>query len=725
MQSVDSLLPKKVRADDVIREVRTYIKDPDIELIRRAYVFAMKHHEGQFRRSGGPYVEHPIAVSNLLAKMRMDETTIATGLLHDTLEDCPTVDYGMIKELFGEEIAQLVDGVSKISQMQFSSQEQRQAENFKKILVATAKDIRVILVKLADRLHNMLTLEYVPREKRGRIARETMEIYVPLAQRLGIQWVRTALEDLSFRYLNPEAYYNLVLKLSKGRKERDKYIEDVIGIIQNLMTQHNMQIEISGRVKSIYSIYRKMQAQNLEFEEVMDIIAFRIILSSVAECYEVLGLIHSMWKPIPGRFKDYIALPKGNMYQSLHTTVIGPKGERMEVQLRSQEMHRVAQYGIAAHWRYKEKGVVDRDGNKFDWLRQIMEWHRETEDPHAFLAGLKMDLFSDEVYVFTPKGDVLAFPQGAGPIDFAYRVHTKVGDTCVGAKVNGRMVPLKYQLKSGDKVEIITRKDQTPSRDWLQIVKTSTARQKIRAYLKAEELERSLSAGRSMLDKELSRYKINLNKVEKSGDLLKIANKLNYKSVDSMLASIGYGKLSINYVLPELVEPEKLETGPKETAIDRLLRPLKRKKSGGIKISGIDDVLFRMAKCCNPVPGEAIIGFVTRGRGITVHAADCSSALDQTEERRVEVEWDLADGAKTVPASIVVHVQNKSGILAAISNAIGALEINIGEIHSKTMADETADLSFILDVNNIEQLNKVFTEVRKIKGVINAERLRQ
>ena len=724
MQSVDSILPRKVRVDDVIREVRSYLDNPDIELIRRAYVFAMRHHEGQLRKSGVPYVDHPIATSYLLSKMHLDEVTIATGLLHDTLEDCEAVDMEMVVSLFGEEISQLVDGVTKIGKMQFSSLEQQQAENFKKILVATAKDVRVILVKLADRLHNMLTLEFVVREKRTRIARETMEIYVPLAQRLGMQWVKTALEDLSFRFLDPQDYYDLVLKLSRGRKERDKYIEEVIGILGDLLAQHSIQSEVSGRVKSIYSISRKMQKQNLEFEEVMDIIAFRIILSSVAECYEVLGLIHSIWKPIPGRFKDYIALPKANMYQSLHTTVIGPKGERMEVQIRTHEMHRIAMYGVAAHWRYKEIGIGQKDGQKYDWLRQIMEWHRETEDPRAFLASLKTDLFSDEVYVFTPRGDVLAFPNGATPIDFAYRIHTQVGHTCTGAKINGRIVPLKYELKSGDRVEILTKKDQKPNRDWLHIVKTSTAKQKIRSHLKAEEHERSLAAGRSILDKELSRYKKNLNRLEKSGDLDKVAEKYHYKTVETMLAGIGYGKLSVKYVLEEIVGPEKLESGPVETAIDRLLRPLKRKKTSGIKIQGIDDVLFRMAKCCNPVPGESIAGFVTRGRGITVHAADCPIALDLDEERRVEVEWDLADDHQMVLIPISALVHDQAGILAAITNAIGFLEVNIHEIHSSTLSDSNVEIKLVLEIKDISQLDRVLVEVRKLQGVMETRRLR-
>ncbi len=723
MQSVDFLLPKKVRINDTIREMRSYLDNPDVELIRRAYVFAMKHHEGQYRKSGVPYVEHPIAVAYILSKMKMDEMTIATGLLHDTLEDCDTVDYQMITELFGTEIGELVDGVTKIGLMKFSSLEHRQAENFKKILVATAKDIRVILVKLADRLHNMLTLEFVAREKRGRISRETMEIYVPLAHRLGMQWIKSALEDLSFRYLNSEAYYNLVLKLSHGRKERDNYIHEVIQVLRDMLAEHNIQAEISGRVKSINSIHRKMLAQNLEFEEVMDIIAFRIILSSVAECYEVLGLIHSLWKPIPGRFKDYIALPKANMYQSLHTTVIGPKGERMEVQIRTFEMHRVALYGIAAHWRYKEGGAADKDGQKFDWLRQIIEWHRETDDPRTFLASLKTDLFSDEVYVFTPAGDVLSFPKGATPIDFAYRIHTQVGHTCVGAKVNGRMVPLKYQLQSGDRLEIITKKDQHPNRDWLQIVKTSTAKQKIRSFLKEEEHERSLSAGRTILEKELARYKISLNKLEKSGKLDEIAQKYHYKKAEAMLAGIGYGKMSSKYVLQEVVEPDKLATGPIESPIDRLLRPLKRKKPGGIKIHGVDDVLFRMAKCCNPVPGEEIIGFVTRGRGITVHAADCPHALDLDEERRVDVEWDVgAAGAKAVSTHIDVIVVDQAGILAEITRVIGELEINIHEIHSKSLQDSTVDLKFIVEITHIDRLAKLMDSLRKIKGVLSVQR---
>lgn len=722
MQSVDLLLPRKVRTDDIIREVRRYLEKPDVELIRRAYVFAMHHHEGQARQSGGPYIEHPLAVAYILAKMKMDEASIATGLLHDTLEDCATVDAELITKLFGEEVCSLVDGVTKISQMNFHSQEHKQAENFKKILLATAKDLRVLLVKLADRLHNMFTLEYVSREARQRIAAETMDIFSPLAQRLGIQWIKSALEDLAFRYLNPEAYYSLTMKLSRGRKERDKYIDNVKNVLQNLLAEHNITCELNGRVKSLYSIYKKMLAQNLTFEEVMDIIAFRIVLSSVAECYEVLGLIHSAWPPVAGRIKDYIAMPKSNMYQSLHTTVIGPKNERMEVQLRTQEMHRIAELGVAAHWRYKAGRPVDDGAREFDWLRQIMEWHQESDDPRAFLSGLKMDLFSEEVYVFTPAGDVLNFPKGATPIDFAYRIHTQVGHGCYGAKINGQMVPLRYELQSGDRVEIVTRKGQRPSRDWLMFVKTATARAKIRAYLKEQEHERSLAAGRQLLDKELAKYKLSLASLERSGELKEVAQKLNYVDSEAMLAGLGYGKLSINYILAEIVSPEQLEEKPKESAIDRLLRPLKGRKPRGIKIHGIDDVLFRMANCCNPVPGEAVVGFVTRGRGITVHAADCPNVLSSDDERKVEVEWDLEGEGRTVPTQVAVIVQDRKGVLADITNRLASLEINISEISNRHLEDQSVQLNFVLNITDIRQLNRILTEIRRIKGVVSALR---
>lgn len=696
--------------------------DPEVELIRRAYVFAMHHHEGQKRYSGHAYIDHPIAVAYLLAKMRMDETTIATGILHDTLEDCPNVTKELIADLFGVEIADLVDGVTKISQMKFHSQEHRQAENFKKILLATARDIRVLLVKLADRLHNMYTLEFVPREKRGRIARETMEIFAPLAHRLGMQWVKSALEDYSFRYLNPEAYYSLVMKLTKGRKARDEYIEEVTEILLKLLSRNNIKPEIAGRVKSLHSIFKKMQAQHLAFEEVMDIIAFRFVVSSLAECYEVLGLIHSQWRPVPGRIKDYIAMPKANMYQSLHTTVIGPKNERMEVQLRTREMHRIAELGIAAHWRYKAEGGLDRDAREFDWLRQIMEWHKESDDPRAFLSGLKMDLFSEEVYVFTPKGDVLNFPKGATPLDFAYRIHTQVGHTTVGARVNGRMVPLRHELQSGDRIEIMTKNDQKPSRDWLQLVKTGTAKAKIRAFLNDQERERSYTAGRQMLEKELQKYKVSLNRLEKSGKLNEIGVKLNFKDGASMLAGLGYGKLSMKYVLQEIVEPEKLGKEPEESAIDRLLRPLKRRKPGGIKIHGIDDVLFHMAKCCNPVPGEKVVGFVTRGQGISVHTADCPNTHDQPEERCVEVQWDLTGDVKSVPTEILVTVADRKGVLAEITNRLAAMEVNIHELHSKQAAVDEVGLLFLLPISDIKQLEKILMDLRKLPHVINAVR---
>jgi GTP diphosphokinase / guanosine-3',5'-bis(diphosphate) 3'-diphosphatase len=716
-----------IRLGDILEELRSYNSNADLDLIRKAYVFSAKVHSGQERKSGEPYLIHPLETAFILAKMRLDEASVSTGLLHDTVEDSPLTSLEEIVEKFGEEIAELVDGVTKIGQMKFSSREQQQAENFKKILLATAKDIRVILVKLADRLHNMRTLEYVNPEKRERIARETMEIYAPLAHRLGIQWIKNELEDLAFRYLNSKAYYDIVLGLSRGRKERERFIDEVIQIIRDLLSDHSIEPEIYGRVKNIYSVWRKMQAQHLEFEQIPDILAFRVILDTVPECYEVMGIIHSVWKPVPGRFKDYIALPKGNMYQSLHTTVIGPFGERIEIQMRTREMHSVAEEGVAAHWRYKEGGKSDAKADqKIVWLRQMLDWQKEVEDSKEYIDLVKVDLFPDDVYVFTPAGEVLSFQKGATPIDFAYRVHTDVGHRCSGAKVNGQIVPLDYQLKSGDRIEIITSKDHVPSRDWLKIVRSGRAKAKIRAWLKSEQHEQSLLAGRSMAEKELRRLKLSLAKVEKAGALDKAATKLGFKTPDAMMAALGYGKLSKTLFIQEVIPKEMLDDDnlPKESVLDKILRPITRKERGGIKIRGIDNVLFRLAKCCSPVPGEKVVGFVTRGRGITVHATDCNEIAALDEERLVEVEWDLADKTSTQRTGLGVIVSDRPGMLADISQVIAALKVNISDVTTSKEKDGRIRLDFHLEIKNIGELKDVIKMVATVKGVLEVERVR-
>ncbi len=715
-----------IRLGDILEEVRKYNQSAQLNSIRQAYVFSAKAHSGQVRKSGEPYLIHPIETTYILAKMQMDEATLVAGLLHDSVEDCPDTSIKDIEENFGVEVAELVNGVTKIGQMKFESRAQQQAENFKKILLATAKDIRVILIKLADRLHNMRTLEYVDQKKRERIARETMEIYAPLAHRLGMQWIKNELEDLSFRYLEPKAYYDIVLKLSKGRRERENYIDEVRQVLRDLLAKHNIkEKEIYGRVKNIHSIWKKMLAQNLTFEQIPDILAFRIILDSIPECYEVMGIIHSIWKPVPGRFKDYIALPKNNMYQSLHTTVIGPYGERIEIQMRTIEMHRFAEEGIAAHWRYKEGGADDEKADKkINWLRQMLEWQKEVEDSAEYIDLVKVDLFPDDVYVFTPLGEVLSFPKGSTPIDFAYRIHTEVGHKCAGAKVNEQIVSLDYQLKSGDRIEIITKQDHVPSRDWLKLVHTGTAKAKIRQWLKVEQHEQSYSAGKTLAEKELKRYKMSFAKSEKEGRLEKAAKKLGFKNVDNLVAALGYGKLSMMAFLQEVVPAEKREgeLTPKETALDRILRPIIRRQKSGIKIKNIDNLLFGLAKCCSPLPGEKIVGFVTRGRGITVHSKECPELQNLDEERKVEVSWDLSDSKAIQHAVIALEVEDKPGMLADISQVIAGQKVNIAQVTTQNLKDMGVLLNFTVEVASIDELSSVMKKLEKVKGVVHVSR---
>jgi GTP pyrophosphokinase len=590
-------------------------------------------------------------VAGILSEMKLDVPSVATGLLHDTIEDT-LATYDEIGQIFGKEIADLVDGVTKLGKVKFASKEARQAENFRKMLMAMAKDIRVILVKLADRLHNMRTLEHLPPEKQAKISQETLDIYAPLANRLGIHWLKSDLEDLSFKYTRPEEYGKLAGAVAKRRKEREKYIEEVKREIALKLNKHGFEnFKVYGRAKHLYSIHKKLEARGVELDQVYDLLAFRVITGSIRECYEVLGIIHSIWKPIMGRFKDFIAMPKANLYQSLHTTVIGPRGERVEIQIRTDEMHHVAEHGVAAHWRYKEKGaqVDPRDEQKFGWVRKMMDVHKEIDDPNEFLDTVKLDLFSDEVYVFTPQGDVKAFPHGATPVDFAYAIHTEVGHHCVGAKVNGRIVPLKYKLRSGDTVDIITNPDRKPSKDWLNFVVSSRARVKIRTFVKQQERQRGIEFGRDVLQRELKKFGASIPKLTKSGEIQKVAKAVGHSTVDNLLVGIAYGKTDITDVVKRLVGKDKYDEvrnnkGDGETeggAFERLLkRVTKNFQKSPIRISDVEDILVTFGKCCNPLPGDPVIGFITRGRGLTVHTQDCSRVLASDPERRLEVQWD-------------------------------------------------------------------------------------
>lgn len=714
-----------IRLNDILDKVSQYNTGADLNLIRKAYVFCAKVHQGQTRLSGEPYLVHPLEVAWLLAELRLDVPTVVTGLLHDTIEDTLTTD-AELEVIFGKEVVLLVDGVTKISKIHFKTKEESQAENFRKMVLAMSNDIRVILVKLADRLHNMRTLQYQPESKQQSIAKETLDIYAPIANRLGISWVKTELEDLSLRYLNPQLYYDLAGKVTKRKQARETYVTQVKEIITAKLLEHEIKGEVSGRSKHLYSIFKKMESRNVDIDQIYDLVAIRVLVESIRECYEVLGIIHSTWKPIPGRFKDYIAMPKGNLYQSLHTTVIGLDGERMEVQIRTLEMHRVAESGIAAHWKYKEgKGYDDKDSKRFAWLRQLLEWQQELQDSREFMDTVKIDLFSEEVYVFTPRGDVKDFPKGATPIDFAFSIHTDIGFRCVGAKVNSKLVPLKYELKTGDIVEVITSPSHTPSKDWLKIVKTSKARNKIRSWIKTEERNRSMQLGREICEKDFRRFSQNFAKLQKAGEIKRAAVEFGFHSEDDLMAAVGYGKLTSNQILGKLFPTEHLEEREERKA-SRLSKVMERftgKSASAIQISGLDDVMVRFGKCCNPVPGDEVAGFITRGRGVTVHTMDCPVALDSDPERRIAVSWGKSKGG-VMPVRIKVTCHDEKGILANITIAITNAEANITSASVQSTVDKRGLNIFEVEVTDIDHLKKVITQIMKVRGVIRVDRLK-
>ncbi len=717
-----------IRLNDILEKTVIYTSVTDLDLIRKAYVFCAKVHQGQTRLSGEPYLVHPMEVAGILADLRLDVATVTTGLLHDTVEDTLTTNEELA-QLFGEEVARLVEGVTKIGKIHFKTKEESQAENFRKMLLAMSNDIRVILVKLADRLHNMRTLQYQPEPKQRAIARETLDIYAPLANRLGISWIKSELEDLSFRYLEPQIYYDLASKVTKKKKERETEVETVKQIILDKIAEHGIKGEVSGRSKHLFSIYKKMLSRNVDIEQIYDLIAMRILVPGLSECYAVLGIVHATWKPIPGRFKDYIAMPKGNMYQSLHTTVMGPGGERVEVQIRTTDMHGVAEAGIAAHWKYKEgKGYDEKEVKRFAWLRQLLEWQQELQDSKEFMDSVKVELFPEEVYVFTPKGDVKSFPKGSTPIDFAYSVHSDVGHRCVGAKVNGKLVPLKYELKNGDIIEVITAPHHTPSKDWLKIVKSSRARNHIRNWIKTEERKRSISLGREICEKEFRRYSLNFAKLQKLAELRRVAGEMGFGTEDDLMAAVGYGKVSCNQIAGRLVPPEKMAEAVerkdvKESRVSKLVDRLKGKSSSAIEIGGISDVLIRFGKCCNPLPGDEIVGFITRGRGVTIHTMDCPIASDTDPERRINVSW-TRDKQQPLPVKVKVACHDVKGILANISQAISSAEANIISASIQSTVDKRGVNIFEVEVTDLPHLQKVMKGIMKVNGVIGVERLR-
>jgi GTP pyrophosphokinase len=715
-----------IRFETLLEKVRAYSPESDLELLRRAYVFSALEHKGQVRHSGEPYLIHPLEVADSLADMKLDVVAVAAGLLHDVVEDTLTTPE-RIAELFGPEIAHVVEGVTKIGAIPFSSSEERQAENFRKMLLAMVDDIRVILVKLADRLHNMRTLHHLPEERRIKIAQETLDIYAPIASRLGMSKVKNELEELSFKYLEPRAYDALRAKVEAKRKSAEAVIDELTRALRTKLEDAQVPvIQLDGRIKRLYSIHLKLKRQKIDLERVYDFVALRVITQSVKDCYGVLGIIHQTWSPVPGRIKDFIAMPRPNGYQSLHTSVISEHGFPLEVQIRTDEMHRRAEEGIAAHWKYKEGRVGDhRDERYFQWMRQLLEVQQEVRDPAEFLQNLKIDLYPEEVYIFTPKGEVRSLPRGSTAVDFAYTVHTDVGHQCVGARINGRIVPLRTRLQNGDIIEIVTQSGHKPSRDWLSFVATSRARSKIRHVLLTEERTRSIDLGRRLFDKEARRFNLNPSTVLESPELTKFAAEYGAKSADELLAHIGYGKLSARTVLQKSVPPAQLrESSPVVSMVRRVLRP------GGasadkIKVRGADDVMVFRAKCCNPIRGEKIVGYITRGKGVSVHSAGCPNVVNLMfdPERRIDVEWDStsADQASYV-VRLTMQVEDRKGMLAEISAKISDINTNITNMEARTGEDQQARIDMTVEIRDMKHLEKVIKSIKGVQGVLGVER---
>jgi len=711
-------------------QIRSYNPSADLRGVEDAYAFALEHHAGQMRKSGEPFITHPIEVAMILASLNLDTATIQAALLHDVVEDS-AVSLKEVRERFGDEVAVLVDGVTKLGRIKFDSLAEAQANNLRKMLIAMAKDIRVILIKLADRLHNMRTLAALPEEKRHRKAIETMEIYAPLAHRLGISSIKWELEDLAFYYLEPRKFAQIQKMVAESRSAREAYLHQVIDQLSSELEDIGITSEIGGRPKHLYSIYQKMTHRGKDFSEIYDLIALRVIVDSVKDVYGALGTVHSIWKPMPGRFKDYVAMPKFNMYQSLHTTVIGPAGRPLEIQIRTEEMHRTAEYGIAAHWRYKEGGRADEAfDERLAWLRQMLEWQTELKDPREFMEALKIDLFEDEVFVFTPKGDVVSLRRGSTPIDFAYAIHTEVGHHCVGAKINGSIVTLDHELQMGDRVEVLTSKNSWPSRDWLSIVRTSSARSKIRNYFSRASREDDLVRGKDEFGRILRKQGMSVNAGTVSKALDGIAKDMNLQGSDDLLAAIGSGKQSPKQVVTKLIKvlakdgdtavPEEVEPEPRP-----IMKAQSQRRSGtGVKVKGIDDLLIRLAHCCNPVPGDPIIGFVTRGRGVSVHREDCPNSrglVSSSPERILEVEWDAA-AKTTYQVEILIEALDRTRLLQDVSIALADAGVNVLSASISTDRQGIAYLRFLFELGSMDQLQKVIATVRGVNGVFDARR---
>ena len=711
-----------VRINEIIETIKSYHPEADVQAVMKAYVYSAKVHAGQTRRSGEPYLSHPLAVAALLAEMRLDVASICAGLLHDTVEDTHA-SLDDIRALLGEEVAALVDGVTKITQLDASAtRTARQAESLRKMILAMASDIRVLLIKLADRLHNMRTLGFMPEEAQRRIAQETRDIYAPMAHRLGIRRWQAELEDLSLYYLEPEIYQRIKEGVALRQNEREQFIKEVKDQIKAAMEKHGLSCRVTGRPKHYWSIYQKMLDRKVDIDDLYDLIAFRVIVKTVKDCYEALGVIHNLWKPIPGRFRDYIGMPKPNMYQSLHTSVVGPMGQRMEVQIRTEQMHLVAEEGIAAHWRYKEKGGGDESEQlRFSWMRRLLEGVRETKDPSEFLNSLRLDLYPEEIFVFTPTGEVKELPRGATPVDFAYSIHTEVGHTCVGAKVNGRMVPLRTKLQTGDQVEIITQAGHHPSKDWLKFVVSNRARSKIRAYIRETERSRAVVLGRDMLDRELRKHNLTYNGVAREGLLTELSREFSFKDPEHLVAAVAYGKISPRQLVNRVLRREQVEEH-KPGLLERSLGRLRRRHHEGVRVMGVDDILVRFAKCCNPLPGDPIVGYITRGRGVTVHNANCPHLQRVEPDRLLEVSWEV-DHDQVLPARIQVVSTGKPGTLADVAGVLKKHEINILEADLRTTEDRHGVSSFLIEVHDSHQLEQVLREVNRLSGVRSARRV--
>ena len=715
-----------IRFEDLVEKVRATSPDTDIELLRRAYVFSALEHKGQVRHSGEPYLVHPLEVANILADMRLDVVAIAAGLLHDVVEDTlTTID--RIEEMFGPDVAHVVEGVTKLGAIPFSSSEERQAENFRKMLLAMVDDIRVIMVKLADRLHNMRTIGHLPDERRNRIAQETLDIYAPIANRLGMSKVKNELEELSFKALEPRAFEALATKVEARRKQMAGAVEEIRQNVVFKLEEAQVPVkQIDGRIKRLYSVFLKLRRQKIELEQVYDLVAIRIVTESVKDCYAALGIIHQTWSPIPGRIKDFIAMPRPNGYQSLHTSVISDRGLPFEVQIRTEEMHRIAEEGIAAHWKYKEgRAGTSNDEQYFRWLRQLLEWQQEVRDPHEFIQNLKIDLYPEEVYCFTPRGEVKALPRGATPVDFAYSIHTDIGHQCVGARVNGAMVPLRHRLKNGDIVEIVTQAGHKPSRDWMNFLATSRARQKVRHYIQAEEKTRSIELGKRLFEKEARRFDLT-SKMLNDDAVLKAAAEHGLHKMDDLHAAFGYGKLSPRQIFLKIMPPDtQLRERPAETGLASMVRRVWRPGEDKIKVRGIDDLLVVRARCCNPIRGEKIVGYISRGKGVSVHSATCSNVvnLQYDPERRIEVEWDKGeDAAPAYTVKLKVQVEDKKGMLAAISTKVSGMNSNIKNMEATT-EDQRGQIDMTVEISDMKHLEKVIKSIRGVTGVIDVERV--